>query len=256
MSASARSQAMADPAPMLVADPPPVPLHKGTLITVTTILRRLLGVVLILAGAAALGFGGWFARAVGTSGAATFTTTPPAGLPVVIDAQTSARTDIPLRITATAEDGAPIMVSIASPSDAGVFLEPTRYARVTGIGIRDWVLSTSVVGSGDPVDPAAVDLWRSQTTTAGVVSIDGDLEQAPETIIIITPGGEALTEVSMTWSNTAWFYQALSFVFAGLLAALVGIALIVRRAAEPDVASDAAAPAGPAPTTTDSENPA
>lgn len=200
----------------------------------TTILRRLLGVVLILAGLGALVVGGWFARSLGTGGTATFTTTPPAGMPVVIDAQTNARTDIPLRITATAADGTPIMVSIATPSDAEVILDTTPYARVTGIAIRDWVLNTETSASGEPIDLATVNLWRSQATSTGTAEIIGDLDRAPETMIIMTPEGEPLTEVSMTWTNAAWFYQALSLVFAGLLSALVGVALILRRSSPPD----------------------
>lgn len=230
--------------------PDPRPTHKGML-TVTTILRRLLGVVLILAGLAALVVGVWFARSLGTNGAATFTMSPAAGMPVVIDAQTNARTDIPLRITATAADNTPITVSIAAPSDAEVLLDAMRYVRVTGITIRDWTLKTETTGTDEPIDLATVDLWRSQTSSVGTAEIAGDLERAPETMIITTPDGQPLTEVSMTWTNTAWFYQALSLVFAGLLSALVGVALILRRAPQADSAS-AASPANDV--TTDSES--
>ncbi|NLJ54452.1 MAG: hypothetical protein GX344_10020, partial [Intrasporangiaceae bacterium] len=38
-------------------------------------------------------------------------------------------------------------------------------------------------------------------------------------------------------TNPSWFYQALSIVFAGLLIALVGLALIVRRAPAADPAT-------------------
>lgn len=210
-----------------------------------TILRRLLGVVLTLIGVAALLFGGWFARSLGTDGHATFTTTPQAGLPVVIDAQTNARTDLPLLITATAQDDVPITVSIASPSDARALLDESRYVRVTGIEVRDgvlsadrqWALLTETLGTGDPITPATADLWRSQETTDGTVEIEGDLEAAPETMILSTPDGEKIDRLTMRWTNPSWFYQALSIVFAGLLIALVGLALIVRRAPAADPAT-------------------
>lgn len=206
------------------------------------ILRRLLGVVLTLAGVAALLFGGWFARSLGTEGQATFTTTPQAGLPIVIDAQTNARTDLPLLISATGQDGVPITVSIASPSDATALLGESRHVRVTGIEVRDgllsaereWALLTETVGTGDPITPTTADLWRSQETTDGTAQIEGDLEAAPETMILSTPDGERIDALTMEWTNPAWFYQALSIVFAGLLIALVGLALVVRRAPTTD----------------------
>jgi hypothetical protein len=198
---------------------------------VTTILRRLLGVVLILAGLAALIVGGWFARALGTDGAAGFTTRPAADLPVVIGPDTNARTDIPLTITARSEADVPITVSVASPSDAEALLADTRHTRVTGIDVREWELTTTEAGSEEPVTPATADLWRSQTTSDGTAQITADLETAPETIIITTPDGSPLTGLEMRWENPAWFYQSLSLVFAGLLAALVGVALLVRRPA-------------------------
>lgn len=198
----------------------------------TTILRRLLGVVLILTGLAALVVGGWFARALGPDGTAGFTTRPPADLPLVIGPDTNARTDIPLTITATSGSDVPITVSIAPPSDARAFLGDTRYARVTGIEIRDWAVTTSTTGTGEPMRPTTADLWRSQTTTDGSAEIVADLENAPETMIITTSDGSALTGLEMTWANPAWFYQALSLVFAGLLAMLVGLALVLRRSPE------------------------
>lgn len=197
----------------------------------TTILRRLLGVVLVLAGAAALVIGGWFVRALGTDGEATFTAQPSPGVPVIIDAQTNARTDIPLLITATAAQDVPITASIASPSDVEALLGDSRYERVTGIGVRDWVLTTERRGSGDPIAPATADLWRSQATADGTVEIAGDLESAPETMIITTPADSELRTISMTWSNPAWFYQALALTFAGLLLVLVGLGLALKRSA-------------------------
>lgn len=197
-----------------------------------TILRRLLGVVLILTGVAALVIGGWFARALGPDGTAGFTTSPPAGLPLVIGPDTNARTDIPLTITATAGADVPITVSIAPPSDAEAFLGDTRYARVTGIEVRDWAVTTSTRGSAEPMTPTTADLWRSQTTGDGSAEVVADLENAPETMIITTPEGESLTGLEMTWTNPAWFYQALSLVFGGLLAVLIGVALVIRRSSE------------------------
>jgi hypothetical protein len=196
---------------------------------VTTILRRLLGVVLVLVGLTALVVGGWFARALGTDGAASFTTTPPADMPVVIGPDTNARTDIPLTIAAAADPSVPVTVSIASPSDAEALIGDTRHSRVTGVEVRDWVLTTATSGSGEPVVPATADLWRSQATTEGSAQIEADLESAPETMIITTPDGSPLTELTMTWTNPAWFYQALALVFGGLLAVLVGLALVVLK---------------------------
>lgn len=196
----------------------------------TTILRRLFGVVLILAGLTALVVGGWFARALGTDGAASFTTTPAPDMPVVIGPDTNARTDIPLTITASAEASVPVTVSIASPSDADALLGQTRHSRVTGIEVRDWALTTATSGSEDPVVPATADLWRSQTTTDGSAQVEADLESAPETMIITTPEGSPLTDLTMTWTNPAWFYQALALVFGGLLAVLIGLALVLIRA--------------------------
>ena len=196
----------------------------------TTTLRRLLGVVLILAGLVGLIVGGWFARALGTDGVAGFSTRPAADLPLVIGPDTNARTDIPLTITATADPGVPVTVSIAAPSDAQSLLGDSQYTRVTGITVQDWVVTTTTTGSGEPITPATADLWRSQTTADGTAQIVADLESAPETMIITTPDGSPLTALEMTWVNPAWFYQALSLAFGGLLILLVGLALLLRRA--------------------------
>src|SRR5690606_29055591 len=77
------------------------------------------------------------------------------------------------------------------------------------------------------------DLWRSQVTTDATVEIAGDLETAPETMIVTTPEESGLSTLAMTWSNPAWFYQALALAFAGLLVALVGLGLVLKRAAGP-----------------------
>ena len=195
----------------------------------TTILRRLLGVALILAGLTAFVVGGWFARSLGTDGTADFTTRPPADLPLVIGPDTNARTDIPLTITVTSGAEVPITVSVAPPSDARAFLGDARHARVTGIEVREWAVTTTTTGQGEPLTPTTADLWRSQTTTDGSARIVADLDNAPETMIITTPDGSPLTGLEMTWSNPAWFYQSLSLAFAGLLAVVVGLALVRRR---------------------------
>jgi hypothetical protein len=205
---------------------------KGTPTIVTTILRRLLGVVLILAGLAGLIVGGWFARALGTDGTASFVTTPTAGIPLVIGPDTNARTDIPLTITATADPDVPVTVSIAPPSDAQSLLADSRHTRVTGVDVREWAVVTTTTGSGDPITPTTADLWRSQTTGDGAAEIVADLENAPETMIITTPDGSPLTELEMTWVNPAWFYQALSLAFGGLLVLLVGLAVLLRRSSD------------------------
>lgn len=211
----------------------------------TTILRRLIGALLLLAGLGVLVFGGWFARALGTEGAATFTTQPPTGMPVVIDASTNARTDIPLTITATAADDVPVTVSIARPSDANSLLGTSRYVRVTGIDVREWELLTERQGTTDPVAPASADLWRIQQSSTGTATIEGDLENAPETMIITTAPDQRLTSLQMTWTNPAWFYQALSLIFAGVLLALVGLALVLRRPPRQSAPVEESAPAAP-----------
>ena len=101
---------------------------------------------------------------------------------------------------------------------------------MTGVEVREWALTTSTDGAEDPVVPATADLWRSQTTTDGSAQVEADLESAPETMIITTPDGSPLTDLTMSWTSPAWFYQALALVFGGLLAVLIGLALVLFRA--------------------------
>lgn len=166
---------------------------------------------------------------------------------MVIGPDTNARTDIPLTITVTADAEVPVTVSIAPPSDAQTLLDGSRHTRVTGVEVRDWAIRTTSVGSGEPITPATADLWRSQTTSNGTSTLVADLENAPETMIITTPTDTEIAGLAMTWANPAWFYQALSVAFGGLLALLVGSALIIRgpgERAEGGSASEGSAAAG------------
>ncbi len=191
------------------------------------VVKRLLGAVLVLGGVTLLAIGTWFAVQLGSAGTATFTALPLSAGPLVIEPRVLNRTDLPVRITVSPKAGEQAVVAIGTPSDATAALGASAFRAVTGIVVREWTAPTEARGSGSAPDLAPLDVWRSKRQIAEATTVTVRQDSAPETVVIAPAAGSTLDRVTLSWSDTTWFYQALVVAGSGLVLAAVG-ALMFR----------------------------
>lgn len=214
-------------------------------------LKRLVGVLLALAGLVPLGLGAWFAAKLGPSGTATFTIDGAGSTPILLTPRVLNRTDLPVQIKLNGADG---YVTVGTPSDTAAALGKAQRTEVTGITVRDWRATTRTTGSGAPKDLRELDLWREVTPIDKATAIKVTQQTAPESVLIVPKG--KLESATLNWSYDTWFYQALVLAAAGALLTTVGLLLArpSRRAPQPAVAehvqSQPATPVSPTEPTT------
>ena len=90
-----------------------------------TLLRRLVGVLLVLAGGAALALGLWFHNFLGPGGMARFSVEPVGSTPIVIEPSVLNRTSLPVTISVTPATGSTASIVVGTPSDAAAALGDT-----------------------------------------------------------------------------------------------------------------------------------
>lgn len=213
-----------------------------------TVVKRLVGALLALAGLALTVVGVWFAMQLGTSGTARFTVRPATTDPVLIRPDVLNRVDADVVVTATPGAGGTVWMALANPSDATAVLGSARHVDITGVSVRDWELETAVRGSGAATELGAADLWRQQDEGTGPVSLTVQQDEAPETLVVATEGAP-LRSLTFTVVHKTWFVEAVVAALVGLFLLVVGVVLLwPRRHPRP---AEAAPPAGPdAPDTT------
>lgn len=191
----------------------------------STLILRVTGTVLALLGLVAVVIGGWFLAALGTSGTATFTAEPDQRV-VVLDPDVLNRVDAPIEVTATG--GGTVWAGVARPSDAEALLGDGARAEATGVDIGDWALTTTKVGTGEPVDAGSLDIWRASTSDTGTATTTIDQDGAPQTLVVTASEGERIEQVELVVSDDRWATTAIVLVVGGVLALLIGIVLFVR----------------------------
>lgn len=191
----------------------------------STLILRVTGTVLALLGLVAVVIGGWFLAALGTSGTATFTAEPDQRV-VVLDPDLLNRVDAPIEVTATG--GGTVWAGVARPSDAEALLGDGARAEATGVDIGDWALTTTKVGTGEPVDAGSLDIWRASTSDTGTATTTIDQDRAPQTLVVTASEGERIEQVELVVSDDRWATTAIVLVVGGVLALLIGIVLFVR----------------------------
>ena len=80
-----------------------------------TLLRRLVGVLLVLAGGAALALGLWFHNFLGPGGMARFSVEPVGSTPIVIEPSVLNRTSLPVTISVTPATGSTASIVVGTP---------------------------------------------------------------------------------------------------------------------------------------------
>ncbi|WP_377641258.1 hypothetical protein [Oryzobacter terrae] len=194
-----------------------------------TFLTRLVGVLLALVGLALTVLGGWFATELGTSGTAQFTVRPATSDPIVIRPEVLNRVDADVVVTATPAAGGRVWMALANPSDATAVLGDSRHTRVTGVDVRDWLLTTRSAGSGDAAEGLGVaDLWRQQDQGDLPVTLTVEQAEAPETLVVASEGGP-LRSLTFAVTDKTWFVEAVVAALVGLFVLVVGVLLAWPR---------------------------
>lgn len=191
----------------------------------STLLLRLTGTALAVLGLVAVAVGGWFLLALGTSGSASFTAEPGERV-VVLDPDVLNRVDSPVEVSAEGEGA--LWAGLARPSDVDAVLGDGARADVEGVEIGDWALRTSTLGEGAPLDVDALDVWGTTTTGDDTVTMTIEQEEAPQTLVVSAPEGAEIEEVELAVTDGRWGTTAAALVVGGLLALLLGAALLVR----------------------------
>ena len=102
-----------------------------------TLVKRLLGALLALAGLALTVVGAWFAVQLGSSGTAEFSARPGTTDPVLVRPAVLNRVDADVVVRATPADGATVWMALANPSDAAAVVGDARHVEVTGVDVRE-----------------------------------------------------------------------------------------------------------------------
>lgn len=202
--------------------------------------RRLAIAVLALLGLALAVLGAWFAIVLGPKGTATFSAT--ANQPLLIGPTTLNRVNVPVTVTAQAASG-PVFVGAATPKDSTDAVGQAKHDLVVCAQFPARTLQVEQLGRGGLEDPTGYHVWRA--TGTGTITLSQD--QAPQAVLVYPTKGGPM-DVSVSFSRTAWFLEALVALVVGLIVmAFAGGWLWQHRHA---VAPAATQPTEPAGTTT------
>ena len=201
-----------------------------------SIITRSLGALLALAGIALTVLGVWFALALGGDGTAEFTARPDTGEVVVLPPEVLNRVDSDVTVTATPSEGAGLFMARANPSDAAAVLGDAPRVEVTGVEVRDWLLTTRSAGSGEAPTLAAADLWRQTDEADGPLTFVIEQQDAPETVVVRSPDGE-VASLTFTVSDKRWFVEAVVAALVGLFLLVLGLIALWPRRSRPTVSA-------------------
>jgi hypothetical protein len=193
-----------------------------------TIVKRVVGALLALAGLALTAVGVWFAVQLGPSGTAAFSVHPATTDPVLIGPDVLNRVDADVVVTATPAAGGSVWMALANPSDADAVVGGSEHLAVTGVSVRDWTLLTTTTGTGTAPELGVADLWRQQDDAKGAVTLTVQQSEAPETLVVKADAGQ-LSALTMTVTDKSWFVEAVVAALIGLFLLVAGVVLLFSR---------------------------
>lgn len=171
--------------------------------------RRLVVALLAVLGLALTVLGAWFAIMLGPKGTATFSAT--GNQATLIGPNTLNRVAVPVTVTAHAASG-PVFLGAATPKDATDAVGQAKHEVVVSAAFPARTLQLEQLGTGTLEDPSSYHVWR--TTGTDTVTLTQD--QAPQAVLVYpTKGGPV--DVSVSYSRTAWFLEALAALVVGLV---------------------------------------
>ena len=148
------------------------------------IVRRVLGVVVVVLGAALAIFGAWNAFGLGPSGEARFTVTSKDPGALAVEPRVLNSVEVPVRITARRDDGGKVMVVVAPSVDARAVLARSAVSTVSGVHYPAGTLDLRASGAGAPTGFRTADVWRLSAEGAGSAELVVNQGFGPETAVI------------------------------------------------------------------------
>ena len=189
------------------------------------IVRRVLGVVVVVLGAALAIFGAWNAFGLGPSGEARFSVTAKDPGALVVEPDVLNSVEVPVRITATRSDGGSVQVVVAPSVDARAVLDRSAVSTVSGVHYPAGTLDLRTAGVGSSPGVRTADVWRLSAKGAGSAQLVVNQGGGPETAVVVSGDATALRGVTMTltWADHAWFFDALTVAVIGSIIAAFGL---------------------------------
>jgi hypothetical protein len=184
-------------------------------------MRRVLGVVVAVLGAALAIFGAWNAFSLGPSGEARFSVTAKDPGTLVVGPDVLNSVEVPVRITARRSDGGTVLVVVAPSVDARAVLASSAVFTVSGVHYPARTLDLRASGVGAPTGVSTSDVWRLSAKGAGSAQLLVNQGFGPETAVVASGDASALKGVTMTltWADRAWFFDALAVALIGSIIA-------------------------------------
>lgn len=184
-------------------------------------VRRVLGVVVAVLGAALAIFGAWNAFSLGPSGEARFSVTAKDPGALVVEPAVLNSVEVPVRITARRSDGGEVLLVVAPSVDARAVLARSAVSTVSGVHYPAGTLDLRASGAGAPTGLGTADVWRLSAKGAGSAQLLVSQGFGPETAVVASGDASALKGVTMTltWADRTWFFDALAVALIGSIVA-------------------------------------
>lgn len=172
-----------------------------------------------------------FAIALGPSGRVAASTRIASPGVVIIDKEALRASSAPVRVDVRSASGGRLTAVLMLDEDAGAALDSSRHTVIDGVSFLPRELRTAERRDGSLPRTLNADTFLAQPVSGEEVELEIAPSRLPQALLAFPgalgdPRDDAL-EVSMTWTNGAWFWQALAVAVAG--AALLLAALVLRR---------------------------
>lgn len=203
-------------------------------------LRRISSIALIVLGVLAIGLAVLSATAWRASDevVATLPAAPEAPL-VVTEPGVLEMVASDVTVTATAPDGAPVLLAIGSDVDVTGWVADAAVVQVTGLASWTELATDAVDGEAQVPDPAkhGSDMWVAQATGSGEASLEWSQAEGRWQLLAATDGTSAAPTITLTWpQDVRTPYLVPGLVVGGLLV-VAGVILLVlprRRGGDDD----------------------
>lgn len=185
----------------------------------------------LVAGVTLLIIGTIFAVALGPSGRVEATSRVAAPGVVLLDKDVLRASSAPVHVSASSPGGPVTMVRMLD-DDARAALDSSRHTLVGGVSFLPRSLRATERRDGPLPRSFNADTFLASPVTAERVDVDIPPSRLPQALVVF-PGKldqarEDALDVSLTWENAAWFWQAVVVALAGA-ALLTGGTLMRRR---------------------------
>lgn len=199
--------------------------------------KRLLSLLLVLAGVAAAIIGGWFTNRLGTSGTATFTLKPTTNAPIMLEPTLLNRLTTTAVVTITPVRGQEVWVGSGGLGDTRAAVGSHQLVHAEGVDVRDGVILTTTTGEGVAEGVTSADLWRrvERSSSAPIVWTVAQ-SQTPDSLLVVSE--RPVQEISVSWTRKSWFFQSLVLALLGIIGVAGGL-LMLRASFRRPVPEDA-----------------